>query len=80
MDVMIEAIGQTADNNLARILPGVTVADGLIRTQPNSFATSRPGIYAGGDIVRGPSTVAAAVADGMKAAAEIDAFLKQKRG
>ena len=39
-------------------------------------ATSRAGVFAGGDLVRGASTVVAAVADGMRAAKEIDKFLK----
>ena len=51
--------------------------NGLIQTHKDSFATFRVGIFAGGDLVRGPSTVVAAVADGMKAAKEIDKFLRQ---
>jgi NADPH-dependent glutamate synthase beta subunit-like oxidoreductase len=33
-------------------------------------------VFAGGDIVRGASTVVAAVADGMKAAREINDYLR----
>ena len=78
MDVVVEAIGQKADDGLTDVLCGVEIENGLVLTQPNSCATSRVGVFAGGDIVRGPSTVVTAVADGMKAAAEIDTFLKQK--
>jgi glutamate synthase (NADPH/NADH) small chain len=35
-------------------------------------ATSIPGVYAGGDIVRGAATVVDAVADGLHAAKAID--------
>jgi formate dehydrogenase beta subunit len=49
----------------------------LIRTEKGALATSRPGVYAGGDFVRGASTVVAAVADGMAAAIEINKFLGQ---
>ena len=56
--------------------PGVELKNGLIKTKENSLATSRPGVFAGGDLVRGPSTVVAAVADGMRTAKEIDEFLK----
>jgi glutamate synthase (NADPH/NADH) small chain len=45
--------------------------------QIGAGATSREGIFAGGDLVRGASTVVAAVADGMKAAKEINEFLKK---
>jgi NADPH-dependent glutamate synthase beta subunit-like oxidoreductase len=78
IDVVVEAIGQKADDNLAEVFGGVEIDNGLIRNRPNSFATSRPGVFAGGDIVRGASTVVGAVADGMKAAAEIDTFFKQQ--
>ena len=76
MDIVIEAIGQTASDNIGEILPGVEFDHGLIQTQADSLATSRRGVFAGGDLVRGPSTVVAAVADGMKAAREIDLFLQ----
>jgi glutamate synthase (NADPH/NADH) small chain len=77
MDLVIEAIGQAAADSIEQVLPGVAFDQGLIRTRPGTQATSRHGVFAGGDIVRGPSTVVAAVADGMKAAREIDQFLQQ---
>jgi NADPH-dependent glutamate synthase beta subunit-like oxidoreductase/2,4-dienoyl-CoA reductase-like NADH-dependent reductase (Old Yellow Enzyme family) len=77
IDVVVEAVGQTIPDGIEKILPGVDLDHGVIRTQGTSLATSRPGVFAGGDLVRGPSTVVAAVADGMRAAAETDAFLKQ---
>jgi len=76
MDVVVEAIGQAAPEGIEKVLPGVEFDRGLIRTQSGTLATSRPGVFAGGDIVRGASTVVAAVADGMRAAREIDQFLK----
>ncbi len=77
MDVVVEAIGQSSPEGINEILPGVELTNGLIRTKEGSLATSRPGVFAGGDLVRGASTVVAAVADGMKAAKEIDEFLKK---
>ena len=75
MDVVVEAIGQVLPENIAQVLPGVGFVHGLIQTKAGTTATSRPGVFAGGDLARGPSTVVAAVADGMKAAKEIDEFL-----
>jgi NADPH-dependent glutamate synthase beta subunit-like oxidoreductase/2,4-dienoyl-CoA reductase-like NADH-dependent reductase (Old Yellow Enzyme family) len=75
MDVVIEAIGQAAADNIEELLGGVTFEHGLIRTAADTCATSRRGVFAGGDLVRGPATVVAAVADGMRAAREIDQFL-----
>ena len=40
--------------------------------------TNLPGVFAGGDVVRGPSLVVHAVRDGRKAAAGIDDFLRGK--
>ncbi len=77
MDVVVEAIGQSSPEGISEILPGVELANGLIQTREETLATSRPGVFAGGDLVRGASTVVAAVADGMKAAKEIDEFLKK---
>jgi formate dehydrogenase beta subunit len=77
MDIVVEAIGQAASDGIEQVLQGVNFDGGLIRTQPGTQATSRRGVFAGGDIVRGPSTVVAAVADGMRAAREIDLFLQQ---
>ena len=42
-----------------------------------SMQSSRPDIYAGGDIVRGGATVILAMGDGRKAAMNMDKMLKQ---
>ena len=76
MDIVVEAIGQEPIENIGEILPGVDFKDGLIRTNEGTLATSMPGVYAGGDLVRGASTVVAAVADGLAAANEINEFLR----
>jgi len=75
MDVVVEAIGQSSPEEISKILPGVELTKGLIQTKEGTLATSRPGVFAGGDLVRGALTVVAAVADGMKAAKEINEFL-----
>ena len=75
MDIVIEAIGQEPTENIDEILPGVDLDNGLIRTEKGTLATSRPGVYAGGDLIRGASTVVAAVADGMAAANQINKYL-----
>ncbi len=54
----------------------LNIKNGHIKTKEGTLATSRAGVFAGGDLVRGASTVVAAVADGMKAAEEIDEFVK----
>ena len=49
--------------------------NGRIQVREDSMLTSRPGVYAGGDCVLGPSTLIESVAQGRKAAAAMDAFL-----
>ena len=78
VDIVVESIGQQSPENLGKILPGVEIADGLIKTRNGFLQTSREKVFAGGDLVRGASTVVAAVADGMKAAREIDNFLSAR--
>ncbi len=57
----------------------ITVNDwGAFEVDENQM-TSVPGVFSGGDAVRGPSLVAHAVRDGRKAATGIDAHLSQRR-
>jgi 2,4-dienoyl-CoA reductase (NADPH2) len=74
MDAVVEAIGQQIPEDLADALPGIKLDKGLIQIDEN-YRTSIANVFAGGDIVRGASTVVAAVADGMKAAREIHDYL-----
>jgi NADPH-dependent glutamate synthase beta subunit-like oxidoreductase len=48
---------------------------GSVRTNTESHITSRPGVFGGGDVVRGPNTVVDAVHDGKDAAEMIDRWL-----
>ena len=74
-DLVVEAIGQQTPGNIGEILRGIEMADGLIKINER-FQTSKPNVFAGGDIVRGASTVVAVVTDGMKAAEQINHFLE----
>ncbi len=70
-DTVIVAIGQRpAALGLGR---GALVftKDGWISVDPSTGRTSVPGVYAGGDLVRGPATLVEACADGRRAAEAI---------
>ena len=70
VDLVIAAVGQHVQKFAAY---GVqTDAKGRIVVAADTLATSRPGVYAGGDCVLGPTTLIDAVAHGRKAAAAID--------
>ncbi|MBU1343910.1 MAG: FAD-dependent oxidoreductase [Proteobacteria bacterium] len=81
IDFVVEAIGNKAFDDSNRVYPEVDV-DGkkLIKASLNTCQTSKPGIFAGGDIVRGPSLVVHAVQDGKTAAQTIDSYLTHRRG
>jgi NADPH-dependent glutamate synthase beta subunit-like oxidoreductase/2,4-dienoyl-CoA reductase-like NADH-dependent reductase (Old Yellow Enzyme family) len=75
-DLVVEAIGQRVAGPVRRALTGVRFTeDGRIWTPDGSLATSRAGVYAAGDIVNGGTTVVQAVAEGARAARQIDAYL-----
>jgi len=73
---VVLALGQQSDSGFLRRLPGVALtADGNIVVDAGMM-TGRPGIFAGGDTVRGDRTVTSAVGQGKKAARHIDAWLR----
>ncbi|MBN1504347.1 MAG: NADH-quinone oxidoreductase subunit NuoF [Candidatus Eisenbacteria bacterium] len=49
---------------------------GTLKVDPDTLCTSQAGVFAGGDVVRGPNTVVEAIADGKKAAVVIDRYLR----
>jgi NADPH-dependent glutamate synthase beta subunit-like oxidoreductase len=49
--------------------------NGTIQVNPDTLATNREGIFAGGDAVLGPASVVEAIASGRKAAISIDRYL-----
>ena len=76
-DLVIEAIGQQIEESLAQALNGVRLTpQGLIWTEPDTLKTSRPNVFAAGDAVNGGTTVVQAVAEGMRAARQMDEFLR----
>jgi len=76
VDQVIVAIGQALD---AKALGGDVelerTAKGWVKADPRTGATSLPWLYAGGDAVSGPSSVAEAIAAGERTAVAIDAKL-----
>jgi glutamate synthase (NADPH/NADH) small chain len=76
VDMVIDAIGTSANPIIARSATGVeTNKWGYFITDEKTKATTKEGIYAGGDIVRGSATVISAVGDGKIAARAINEFL-----
>ncbi len=76
-DTVILAIGQASDISFLSPSDGVeTTRQGTIKIDPETLMTTAPGIFAAGDIAFGPRLIISAVADGKKAAEQIDKHLR----
>ena len=74
VDTVVAAIGQAPNPTLQRVTPQLATKRGKI-TVNEWGETSMAHVYAGGDVVRGGSTVILAMRDGRAAAAAIDRAL-----
>jgi formate dehydrogenase major subunit len=79
-DFVISAIGQDID------LPALVKENGLATTRQNaikvdkgSFATSIPGVFAGGDAITGPAVAIDAIAHGRAAALAMDQYMRTSK-
>ena len=77
-DTVIMSLGTSPNPLIAQTTPGLerTRRGGLVAAE--NGATTRPGVFAGGDAVTGAATVILAMGAGRKAAAAIDAYIKAK--
>jgi len=76
-DTVILAIGQSSDLAFLKPQDGIeTTRQGTLKINPDTLMTTVPGIFAAGDIAFGPRLIINAVADGKKAAVEIDKYLR----
>ena len=79
VDTVVLALGYRADKLLQATTPSLDVdRKGLLVIDSETGRTSRPGVFAGGDNVRGPDLVVDAAADAKVAAAAIDEYLRRK--
>jgi formate dehydrogenase (NADP+) beta subunit len=76
-DSVILAIGQASDLSFLTPTDGIeTTRQGTVKIDSQTLTTTAPGIFAAGDIAFGPRLIISAVADGKKAAENIDKFLR----
>jgi glutamate synthase (NADPH/NADH) small chain len=77
VDRVVVAIGNKSNPLVQKTTPGLeTTKWGTIVADERTMATSRPGVFAGGDIVTGGATVILAAGAGKVAARSIDRYLK----
>ncbi len=75
-DAVVIAIGQTCDLSFLGDDSGVeATSEGTLRVDPITLATTREGVFAGGDVQIGPATAIEAIADGKRAAVSIDRWI-----
>jgi len=80
VDTVVLALGYRVERLILEATPGLEAnKNGTLVIDPATGATSRPGVFSGGDAVRGPDYVVDAVADAKAAAAAIDEYLRRKR-
>lgn len=77
-ETVIMSLGTSPNPLIAMTTPGLetTRKGGIVADEGG--ATSRPGVFAGGDAVTGAATVILAMGAGRKAAAAIDEYIKSK--
>jgi NADPH-dependent glutamate synthase beta subunit-like oxidoreductase len=76
-DTVILAIGQASDLSFLQPSDRIEVTrQGTVLVDPQTLMTTAPGIFAAGDIAFGPRLIINAVADGKKAAEQIDKYLQ----
>ncbi|MDG5767059.1 NADPH-dependent glutamate synthase [Balneolales bacterium ANBcel1] len=79
VDTVIVAIGQSPNPIIQQTTPGLETSKWGTIIVDEHGATSRKGVFAGGDISRGGATVIQAVADGKLASRSIDSYLASVR-
>ncbi len=74
-DSLVLALGQQTDLSLLTNMPQLKIENDEVIVD-EAMMTSVPGIFAGGDMVKGDKNVTAAIGHGKKAARAINAYLK----
>jgi len=75
-DTLIPAIGQTSALDFISADDGIEITRHVtIKVDPSTMMTSRPGVFAAGDVVSGPLTVVHALAGGKRAARMIHEYV-----
>ena len=76
-DMVLLAIGQAPDLGSLSKVEGLEITrEGTIKSDEATLSTNIPGLFAGGDAVTGPTTVAEAIAAGKKAARSMHRYLQ----
>ncbi len=78
LDTLIVTIGDTPDVGYISYMDIKVNKWGTLIINDHTLETNRKGVFAGGDVVTGPNTVIAAIADGKKVALMIDRYMNNE--
>ncbi|MFO7891293.1 MAG: FAD-dependent oxidoreductase [bacterium] len=81
LDSLIVAISEGSDVDCVAVASSMQIKTtnwDTIEADKDTLCTNQPGVFAGGDVVRGPNTVVDAIADGKRAAVMIDRYIKDE--
>ncbi|HEY49420.1 MAG TPA: NADPH-dependent glutamate synthase [Dehalococcoidia bacterium] len=79
VDVVVVALGTTPNPLVPTTTKGLdTTKKGTVIAEEETGKTTKPGVWAGGDVVTGAATVISAMGAGKRAVASIDAYLRGK--
>jgi NADH-quinone oxidoreductase subunit F len=79
LDTLIVAISEGSDIDCVSVASSMkveTTKEDTVKVDRDTLQTNQPGVFAGGDVVRGPNTVVDAIADGKRAAVMIDRYIR----
>ncbi len=77
VDTVVVALGTRPNPLISKTTKGLEITrQGTVVTDEETGKTTKPGVWAGGDIVTGAATVISAMGAGKRAAASIDAYLR----
>ena len=81
VDAVIMSLGTSPNPLIRSTTPGLDAnRKGCLVADEDTMATTREGVYAGGDAVTGAATVILAMGAGKKAAEAMDKYLREKHG
>jgi glutamate synthase (NADPH/NADH) small chain len=79
-DLVVVAIGQTPNVLIPNNLPGLATRHGsIIKVNRETYMTTVPKVFAGGDAITGAATVILATRAGRESARSIDAYLRDPK-
>ena len=76
--MVIYSLGQEAKTTFLQSVPDLKIKNGRVQVNEETYQTSNPKVFAGGDCINGGMETVNAAYDGKQAAMAIDRYLNKK--